>query len=198
VRPCAPSSDVWPHPRAGPAWHQVFRVFAAACHRAPDHALPSSQGPPTISSDLDTTTATRWLKPPYPRARRRKRSRTLATAYSDLPPSRGGLPSVSVGRGPKSKLFREAISSPALQHILMYHKRAYALVRDLRPTDSPEGHTYYTNPGRGRLLCTQTSENNSLLGRLANRVGEPVKALVETVAGGGARRLDVPVGARDE
>jgi len=91
VRPCAPSSDVWPHPRAGPAWHQVFRVFAAACHRAPDHALPSSQGPPTISSDLDTTTATRWLKPPYPRARRRKRSRTLATAYSDLPPSRGAM-----------------------------------------------------------------------------------------------------------
>ena len=73
------------------------------------------------------------------------------------------LPSVSVGRGPKSKLFREAISSPALQHILMYHKRAYALVRDLRPTDSPEGHTYYTNPGRGRLLCHRLRRTTAYL-----------------------------------
>jgi len=161
VRPCAPSSDVWPHPRAGPAWHQVFRVFAAACHRAPDHALPSSQGPPTISSDLDTTTATRWLKPPYPRARRRKRSRTLATAYSDLPPSRGAC-QLSVLAGGRKASF-SVKSSPALQHILMYHKRAYALVRDLRPTDSPEGHTYYTNPGRGRLLCHRLRRTTAYL-----------------------------------
>jgi hypothetical protein len=66
-------------------------------------------------------------------------------------------------RGSEKQTFREAISSPALQHILMYHKRAYALVRDLRPTDSPEGHTYYTNPGRGRLLCHRLRRTTAYL-----------------------------------
>jgi len=165
VRPCAPSSDVWPHPRAGPAWHQVFRVFAAACHRAPDHAYPAARAHP---------------RSPVISTRRRPRGgsslRTRAPGVGkghgrSLLPTRISrhlaAPAIShlsrVGRGPKSKLFREAISSPALQHILMYHKRAYALVRDLRPTDSPEGHTYYTNPGRGRLLCHRLRRTTAYL-----------------------------------
>ena len=77
-------------PGRGPRGIKFFAFSRQRATAPRTMPYPAATGPPTISSDLDTTTATRWLKPPYPRARRRKRSRTLATAYSDLPPSRGG------------------------------------------------------------------------------------------------------------
>ena len=164
MRPCAPSSDVWPHPRAGPAWHQVFRVFAAqratAPRTMPYPAARAHPRSPVISTRRRPRggSSLRTRAPGVGKGHGRSLLPTRISRHLAAP-----LPSVSDGRGPKSKLFREAISSPALQHILMYHKRAYALVRDLRPTDSPEGHTYYTHPGRGRLLCHRLRRTTAYL-----------------------------------